>query len=97
MLESGLSGSVRGVRSNTHPYRDPGSFSTDSAGIVGRLMSALAQPRRCRAVVGDFGRGERLRLIRRISGAKITRAGARTQLLQFALPWLASYRVSARP
>jgi hypothetical protein len=27
MLESGLSGSVRGVPSNGHPYRDPGSFS----------------------------------------------------------------------
>jgi hypothetical protein len=25
MLESGLSGSVRGVPSNGHPYRDPGS------------------------------------------------------------------------
>jgi hypothetical protein len=25
MLESGLSGSVRGVLSNGHPYRDPGS------------------------------------------------------------------------
>jgi hypothetical protein len=24
MLESGLSGSVRGVPSNGHPYRDPG-------------------------------------------------------------------------
>jgi hypothetical protein len=27
MLESGLSGSVRGVPSNGHPYRDPGSNS----------------------------------------------------------------------
>jgi hypothetical protein len=26
MLESGLSGSVRGVLSNGHPYRDPGSL-----------------------------------------------------------------------
>jgi len=25
MLESGLSGSVRGVLSNEHPYREPGS------------------------------------------------------------------------
>jgi hypothetical protein len=31
MLESGPSGSVRGVPSNGHPYRDPGSFSTDPA------------------------------------------------------------------
>ena len=31
MLESGLSGSVRGVPSNGHPYRDPGSFSTEMA------------------------------------------------------------------
>ncbi len=28
MLESGLSGSVRGVPSNGHPYRDPGSFAS---------------------------------------------------------------------
>ena len=28
MLESGPSGSVRGVPSNGHPYRDPGSFAT---------------------------------------------------------------------
>ena len=27
MLESGSSGSVRGVLSNEHPYRDPRSFS----------------------------------------------------------------------
>jgi hypothetical protein len=27
MLESGLSGSVRGVPSNGHPYRDPASSS----------------------------------------------------------------------
>ena len=27
MLESGLSGSVRGVLSNGHPYRDPGSIA----------------------------------------------------------------------
>jgi hypothetical protein len=26
MLESGSSGSVRGVLSNEHPYREPGSF-----------------------------------------------------------------------
>jgi hypothetical protein len=28
MLESGLSGSVRGVPSNAHPYRDPGSIAS---------------------------------------------------------------------
>jgi hypothetical protein len=31
MLESGLSGSVRGVPSNGHPYRDPGSTGVASA------------------------------------------------------------------
>jgi hypothetical protein len=34
MLESGLSGSVRGVPSNGHPYRDPRS----RAAVVARLM-----------------------------------------------------------
>jgi hypothetical protein len=27
MLELGMSGSVRGVSSNGHPYRDPGPFA----------------------------------------------------------------------
>ena len=31
MLELGMSGSVRGVSSNGHPYRDPGSKAAESA------------------------------------------------------------------
>jgi hypothetical protein len=34
MLESGLSGSVRGVPSNGHPYRDPGPVSDIGHGRV---------------------------------------------------------------
>ena len=34
MPESGLSGSVRGVPSNGHPYRDPGSISADPVPTV---------------------------------------------------------------
>jgi hypothetical protein len=30
MLESGLSGSVRGVPSNGHPYRDPGPIPDEA-------------------------------------------------------------------
>jgi hypothetical protein len=44
MLESGLSGSVRGVPSNGHPYRDPGPVA---ARIVRREMSAPGESRRC--------------------------------------------------
>jgi hypothetical protein len=33
MLESGLSGSVRGVPSNGHPYRDPGPIPEVSRSI----------------------------------------------------------------
>jgi hypothetical protein len=36
MLESGLSGSVRGVPSNGHPYRDPGP----SADLVAKQANA---------------------------------------------------------
>ena len=36
MLESGSSGSVRGVLSNEHPYREPGSPAVDGD-LAGRL------------------------------------------------------------
>jgi hypothetical protein len=35
MLESGPSGSVRGVPSNGHPYRDPGSLPDIADGYIG--------------------------------------------------------------
>jgi hypothetical protein len=52
MLESGLSGSMRGVPSNGHPYRDPGSFTALWASFHGpsgfgcsiKLASASARP-----------------------------------------------------
>jgi hypothetical protein len=34
MLESGLSGSVRGVPSNGHPYRDPGPIADMASGLA---------------------------------------------------------------
>jgi len=48
MLESGLSGSVRGVPSNGHPYRDPGRVE-DGRGSLGhsatlRFPSPLIEP-----------------------------------------------------
>ena len=44
MLESGLSGSVRGVPSNGHPYRDPISFESPSisCGITNRRPGHVA-------------------------------------------------------
>jgi hypothetical protein len=38
MLESGLSGSVRGVPSNGHPYRDPGSARDSCTAANGPLV-----------------------------------------------------------
>jgi hypothetical protein len=46
MLESGSSGSVRGVPSNGHPYRDPGSRADCSAGDGGALLAVESQPNR---------------------------------------------------
>jgi hypothetical protein len=59
MLESGLSGSVRGVPSNGHPYRDPGSWAalstansrggfTSDIGPVDPLAGAAPENRRPR-------------------------------------------------
>jgi hypothetical protein len=43
MLESGLSGSVRGVPSNGHPYRDPGSFATESGKLQVRPLPLCSE------------------------------------------------------
>ena len=42
MLESGLSGSVRGVLSNEHPYREPGSKTV----LTPLIMGSLYYPRK---------------------------------------------------
>ena len=47
MLESGLSGSVRGVPSNGHPYRDPGpapdiACASQQAGVVKSILVSNA-------------------------------------------------------
>ena len=47
MLELGLSGSVRGVPSNGHPYRDPGS----EAGVLIASPATLALGR-CTSMSG---------------------------------------------
>jgi hypothetical protein len=52
MLESGLSGSVRGVPSNGHPYRDPGPM----ADIVGTRDEANEQFKRPSFEQPDFRR-----------------------------------------
>jgi hypothetical protein len=51
MLESGPSGSARGVSSNGHPYRDPGP-KPDSTGAprIGRKPDSTGAPR-----IGRFG------------------------------------------
>jgi hypothetical protein len=41
MLESGLSGSVRGVLSNGHPYRDPGAIASAFVWFVGYPMKII--------------------------------------------------------
>ena len=54
MLESGSSGSVRGVPSNGHPYRDPGS-----RGVARHLLAGLPAGLACSdyalSVVSDNG------------------------------------------
>ena len=46
MLESGLSGSVRGVTSNGHPYRDPGPNS--DIDLTERFVISHSRPSRKR-------------------------------------------------
>ena len=41
MLESGLSGSVRGVPSNGHPYRDPGPIGDAPASFEARELGVV--------------------------------------------------------
>ena len=43
MLESGLSGSVRGVPSNGHPYRDPGPKADIPRGTLGDPQNPIYQ------------------------------------------------------
>ncbi len=38
MLESGSSGSVRGVLSNEHPYREPGSVPAELSDLIERPL-----------------------------------------------------------
>ena len=42
MLESGLSGSVRGVPSDGHPYRDPRPEAVFGAKVEARVRAARA-------------------------------------------------------
>ena len=44
MLELGSSGSVRGVSSNGHPYRDPASFMQREGDADGVVASAIPLP-----------------------------------------------------
>jgi hypothetical protein len=47
MLESGASGSVRGVLSNEHPYREPGPLA-DIAVVLNPRTEIEAKPRQWR-------------------------------------------------
>jgi hypothetical protein len=76
MLESGLSGSVRGVLSNGHPYRDPGPRADVPAiWLMSRQPSRaahgkrrLTRPRACR-VYHNFPTDDELFQIRSSSSA----------------------------
>jgi antirestriction protein ArdC len=68
MLESGLSGSVRGVPSNGHPYRDPGSQAaapTLRAGVVRQAFRRWAAMSREEAHHGSpQARGDAVRVVK---------------------------------
>ena len=54
MLELGSSGSVRGVSSNGHPYRDPGSVADSCIATNGNLVSSPCATA-LRVLVGPWG------------------------------------------
>jgi hypothetical protein len=66
MPELGLSGSVRGVPSNGHPYRDPGSTADVSSR---NKSSTTASARSCREYLGMRGIVKRLNVWAMRSGA----------------------------